>query len=100
MSTHTQELAERLKKNWSGPMTDKEVAFLEDVKGFIEFAIRNGLNFSMVMSGLLHDINEIARAGMSVENSLKAGIVPKVNGYGKLTSDAFGESPDDETVTQ
>jgi hypothetical protein len=78
MNKNTAELADRLKKNWTGPMSEKEIAFLRDLQGFIDFAVQNGLNFSMVMSGLGHDVNEIFR----------------------LTSDSFGESEEEAQATE
>jgi hypothetical protein len=97
MNKNTAELADRLKKNWTGPMSEKEVAFLRDLQGFIDFAVQNGLNFSMVMSGLGHDVNEIFRHGLSLDKALSSGFRPQVTGYRDLTSDSFGDSPEDET---
>jgi hypothetical protein len=97
MSEKAAELAERLRQRWSGPMTDKEQAFLRDVQGFIEFALRNGLNFSIAAGGLVHDLNEIARAGFDYEQTLARGFRPKVSGYSKLSSDDFGENEEPST---
>ncbi len=63
MNEKAAELAEQLQKQWSGPMNEAEVALLKDVQAFIEFALRNGLTFPMVMSTLAHDVNEVARDG-------------------------------------
>jgi len=97
MSKNTDELeqAERLRKHWSGPMTEEETAYLRDVQGFIEFAVRNGLNSPMVMMALCHDLNEIARDGADLRKALARGFVPQVDGYRKLTTEAFGDSLED-----
>ena len=86
--------AERLKKHWAGPMTEAQIAFLEDVKGFIDFAVRNGLNFPMVMSEIIHDVNEIARDGFDYEKTRSRGFRPKVSGYSKLSPEDLGEADD------
>src|SRR5215472_9400256 len=91
MSSRAAELAERLRQQWSGPMTEKEIAFLRDVQGFIEFAIRNGLSFSIGAGGLIHDLNELARDGFDYEQALKRGFRPKVSGYSKLSAEEFGQ---------
>jgi hypothetical protein len=97
MSNKAAELAARLRQQWSGPMTEKEVAFLRDVQGFVEFSVRNGLNFSIVMNGLLHDLNEIGRDGFDLESALARGFRPKVAGYSKLSTDDFGGSDDSDS---
>jgi len=96
MSNKAGEAAERLRQHWSGPMTEVEIAFLRDVQGFIEFAIRNGLNFRPVMGNLMQDLNEIAREGFELEKARSRGFQPKVTGYSKLTSDEFGENEEEE----
>jgi len=96
MDKKATEAAERLQKDWSGPMTQAEIAFLRDVQGLIEFAIRNKLSFSLVLSALAHDVNEIARAGFDYEMACSRGFHPKVSGYSTLTSDEFGENDEDE----
>ena len=89
------EVAESLKKTWNGPMTEKEVVFLQDVEGLINFSIRNGLNFSVDMSLLRGDLNEVARNGFDYERMLASGFSPRVAGYRNLTSDSFGDSPEE-----
>jgi hypothetical protein len=90
MSTKSQELADRLRKHFSGPMKAEQVDFLRDVQGFIEFAIRNGLSFPIIVSTLGHDVNEIAREGFELDK-----VKPKVAGYGKINEEDFGHA---ETV--
>ena len=94
MSKKEAEAAERLRKHWSGPMSEREIEFLRDVQGFIEFAIRNGLSFPMVVSGLMSDLNEIRFDG--VDKARSRGFLPKVTGYSKLTSEEFGEDEEQE----
>jgi hypothetical protein len=86
-----QEYAERMKKNFGGPMSENEVRFLREVEGLIEFAIVNGLSFPLVVSMIGHDLNEIARCGGSLD-SLSPGFRPKVEGFADLNQESVGEA--------
>lgn len=92
MSEKTAELAERLRKNFSGPMSAEEVDFLRDAQAAIEFAIRNGLSFAAIVGSLGHDFNEIARHAFDLKRLAAIGFLPKVTGYSKVTAEDFGES--------
>jgi hypothetical protein len=96
MNKQAAETAERLKKEWAALMTDTEISFLRDMQGFIEFALRNGLTFPMVMASLLHDVNEIARDGFDYDQTRARASRLKVTGYSQITSDDFGESEEEE----
>jgi hypothetical protein len=96
MKDKAAQVAERLRKQWSGPMTEAETAFLKDVQGFIEFAMRNGLTFPMVASALAHDINEVARDGFDYEKTRSRGFALKVSGYSDVSSEDFGMSEEEE----
>src|SRR6266478_741982 len=85
MNAKAQEWADRLRKNFSGPMSAEEIEFLRDVQGMIEFSIRNGLSFPVVASTLHHDLNEIARDLFSLKDAKARGFWPKVTGSSKLT---------------
>ena len=50
---------ESLKKIYGGPMTPTEIEVLNDIKGFIDVAIRNGLSFALVIGTLSHDVNNL-----------------------------------------
>jgi hypothetical protein len=91
MSAKAAELADRLRKNFEGPMSGEEIEFLRDAQAFIEFAIRNGLNFPVVVANLSHDFNNLSREGFDL--SAKS-FLPKVAGYSKITSEDFGDSED------
>ena len=80
-------------------MSGEETAFLRDVQGFIDFAIRNGLTFPMVMASLVQDMNQIAREGFDYDKARKQGFAPKVEGYASLTAEEFGDSEDQESST-
>jgi hypothetical protein len=99
-NSSAKEVAERLQKTWNGPMTPKEVIFLQDVEGLINFSTRNGLSFSVVVALLLGDLNEVARNGFDFEKTLASGFLPRVTGYRNLTSDSFGDSPEEEPGDQ
>jgi hypothetical protein len=86
------EHADRLRKSWAGPMSQQEIEFLRDVQGFIEFAIRNGLSFPMVVGGICHDVNAIAQHAFDLNATKATGFLPKTTGYSKLMAEDFGES--------
>ena len=100
MNVKEKELADKLKQRWAGPMTEAEIEFLRDVQGLIDFAFRNGLSFQTVMAPLIHDMNEIAKSGFDYGKARDRNFLPAVTGYSKLTSDSFGESEEEQAVTQ
>ncbi|HEV2294227.1 MAG TPA: hypothetical protein VGR35_10245 [Tepidisphaeraceae bacterium] len=77
-------------------MTQREVEFCRDVQGFLEFALRNGLSFPLVVSTLSHDINNIVRQGMTLEAPEEDAFMPKVAGYADETADSVGETAEVE----
>lgn len=90
MSEKAAEWAEHVRKRFSGPMTEEEGDFLRDVQGMIEFAIRNGLSFPMIVAAISHDLNEIARNGFDLNGAKARGFRPKVTGASKLSEEDFG----------
>ena len=92
MSEKAAELADQLRKQFVGPMSEKEIDFLRDVQAFIQFGIRNGLSFPAVVANLGHDLNELARDLFDLSAAQARGFRPKVTGYGQITSDDFGDS--------
>jgi hypothetical protein len=94
MSAKATELADRLRKNFEGPMSAEEIEFLRDAQGFIEFAIRNGLNFPVVVANLSQDLNNLSREGFDLSAAKANRFLPKVAGYSKITSEDFGDSED------
>lgn len=92
MSEKEAALADRLKSHFAGPMSAQEVDFLRDVQAFIEFAIRNGLNFPVVVANIGHDLNNLSREGFDLSEAKAKGFLPKVAGYSRITSDDFGDS--------
>jgi hypothetical protein len=90
MNDKLQERVDRLRRPFSGPMTVEEIDLLQDMHGFIEFGIRNGLSFAVVASALCHDLNEIARAGFDLPQGKAHGAAFKVAGYRTITDDDFG----------
>lgn len=85
------ERLEEIKKSFAGPMSEEEIEMLRDMQGFIDFSIRNGLAFMVVMSTLMHDIHEVATAGGRLEPALKRGFLPQVSGYSKYGEASVGE---------
>lgn len=71
-------------------MTSEELEFLQDVDGWLNFVVRNGLVFNTALEVLSHDFREIRREG-SLENALKTGFLPKATGWSKVTEDSVGQ---------
>ena len=94
MSGKAAELVERLRKPFEGPMSAEDTEFLRDVQAFIEFAIRNGLTFPVVVANLSQDLNNLSREGFDLSAAKANGFRPKVTGYSKITPDDFGDSED------
>ena len=92
MNKKTTEMAERLRNPFKGPMTPDDMEFLRDVEAMIDFAMKNGLTFPMVVSALCSDMNDLARDGFDLQKAKSRGFVPKSLGYSKLSSDDFGDS--------
>jgi hypothetical protein len=90
----TAERVESLRQRFNGPMSDDEVELLRDFQGLIDFAIRNGLSFTLVLSILSHDIQGIAQGGWSLEAAKKSAFSPKAAGWSKINADDVGE-PDE-----
>jgi hypothetical protein len=90
MSNKAEEMADRLRKHFSGRMTAEEIEFLRDIQGLIDFAIRNDLNFGVVASTIGHDLNEIARDLFDLKEAKARGFRPKVAGYAGVTEESLG----------
>jgi hypothetical protein len=73
-------------------MTEGEIAFLNDVRAFIEFAIRNGLSFHSAMAYLSHDWNEFERHGYDFDAVMKKGFLPRVTGFADAEANAVGSA--------
>jgi hypothetical protein len=72
--------------------SDAERAFLEDIDGLIDYAMRNGVSFASVFSALTHDVGEVAAYGWSLEKAKADCFTPKVTGWAKKNTAAFGEA--------
>jgi hypothetical protein len=77
-------------------MSPAEVEFCRDIQGFIEFALRNGLSLPVVLTTVGHDINNLMRYGMSLEEARADVFDPKVSGYARVGSDSVGEAEEIE----
>ncbi len=91
MNEQVEELAERLRRPFTRPMTPDDVEFLKDAQAMIEFAISNGLTFPMVVSALCSDFNELARDGFDLRRSRSRGFAPKSEGYSKLACEDLAD---------
>jgi hypothetical protein len=85
-----QELASRPQQVPGAMMSEEEIAFLRDVQGMIDFAIRNGLTFGAAFNVLLHDLIEIRQEKGDLRQAKARGFVPKVMGYASITPESFG----------
>jgi hypothetical protein len=90
MNTKAPEIMTELQKRFTGPMTESERAFLRDVQATIEFSLRNGLSFPVVVGAIHHDCAEIARDLFDLNQAKARGFRPKVEGYSQLSPDDFG----------
>lgn len=73
-------------------MSALELAFISDLDGFMDFALRNGLTFFTVLSVLLHDLTEIAANEFQLQKATAQGFRPKVDGWAKRNAEPVGES--------
>jgi hypothetical protein len=72
-------------------MSEQEVAFLDDLQGFISYAVATGMSFPMVATILSQDINELFRFGFDMDAAKAREFRPKVAGYARITPDSFGQ---------
>jgi hypothetical protein len=63
------------------PMSEREVEFLRDIQGIIDYAIRNDLGLSLVVGMLNHDLSGLEQYGFSVDNADADCFSPKVSGF-------------------
>ncbi|MCI0640986.1 MAG: hypothetical protein L0Y72_07595 [Gemmataceae bacterium] len=73
----------------SGLLSQEESEFLEDLKGFIDYGIRNGVTFLSIMGGIAHDVSELKLDLFDFKAAKKRGWRPMVSGYGKIVSESF-----------
>ena len=94
MSQTTSDSTVTIRERFTGRMSEQEVAFLDDVRGFIDYAVRNGMSFPMVAAVLSQDINELFHFGFDMEAAKARGPKLKTVGFSRITPDSFG--PGDE----
>ena len=73
MSQTTPASADLIRERFTGRMSEQEVAFLDDIRGFIDYAVRNGMSFPMVAAVLSQDINESFRFGFDMDAAKARG---------------------------
>jgi len=94
MSQTVPDAADRIRERFLGRMSEQEVAFLDDLRGFIDYAVRNGMSFPMVAAVLSQDINESFRFGFDMDAAKARGPKLRTAGFSRITPDSFG--PGDE----
>lgn len=82
------------KRLFKGPMSDEETELLEDISGFVTWAIRNGMSFPQAIATIAHDVNRISQLGFSLEATRREDFQPKVTGYSDVGEDDVGEIPE------
>jgi len=83
--------ADDLQRAYTGRMRPEEVEFLEDMKGFIDYCIANGMSFAMALLALAHDVNGVLHYGASVREALGASLKPRAAGFAGYDSECVGE---------
>lgn len=68
--------------------------FLKDLDGYLAFAIRNGLSFTFVLTGLMHDIGGLANYGWDLQRAEADVWMPKTSGWAARNATPVGESED------
>ena len=81
-------------------MSEKEVEFLRDIQGIIDYAIRNDLGFALVVSMLGHDVNGIAQYGFDLDAALTDCFLPKTSGFAGSHADSVGAPDDSDECTR
>lgn len=95
MSQTTSDSTESIRKRFTGRMSEQEVAFLDDLQGFIAYAVRNGMSFPMVAAVLSQDINELFRFGFDLDSAKAREFRPKVAGFSRITPDSCGQGEEE-----
>ncbi|MEI7684435.1 MAG: hypothetical protein WCL32_05365 [Planctomycetota bacterium] len=75
-------------------MTEGEEGFLEDLKGFIDFGVRNGIPFRHIIGGMAHDLHEFERDDFDFEKARKR-FSPRLKGYAQYSPEALVSGDED-----
>ncbi len=70
-------------------------AFLQDMDGFLDYAMRNGITFLWVLTGVMHDVSEIGHYSWSVDVAASDHFSPKVTGWAERNKAVYGDSESD-----
>ena len=95
MSQTTPASADLIRERFTGRMNEQQMAFIEDLQGFIEYAVQNGLSFPMLATIISHDVNELFRFGFDMEAAKARGSKLKTAGYSRITPDSFGQGEEE-----
>lgn len=77
-----------------GPMSEREVEFLRDIQGIIDYAIRNDLGFALVVGMLGHDLGGLVEYDFSLRAADADGFRPRVSGFAGNDANSVG-APED-----
>ena len=79
-------------QNGSSILSTAEIGLLNDAIGLIDWVVRNGVRFTMVLETLGHDIGEISHHDFSLSKTLADHVLPKVTGWAKRNIEPVGEA--------
>ena len=77
-----------------GPMSEREVEFLRDVQGIIDYMIRNDLGLTFALATVGHDVNGLTQYDFRLDAADADGFLPKVAGFAGSQADSVG-APED-----
>jgi hypothetical protein len=71
-------------KNAGELLSDEEVHFLRDLKGFVDYGLRKGVPFRAVISVIAHDVDELARDRFDFQRACKRkGFQLRTSGFAR-----------------
>ncbi|MGO9919690.1 MAG: hypothetical protein ACLQIB_33980 [Isosphaeraceae bacterium] len=77
-----------------GPMSEREVEFLRDIQGIIDYTIRNDLGLALVVGMLRHDLDGLVEYNFSLEAADADCFLPTVSGFAGNNENSVG-APED-----
>lgn len=78
------------------PLDDAERQYLEDLKGYLDYAVRNSLSFTSIVGVVSHDFFEGIDLHKGLRNAIKRGFRPGVSGWAAKNQEWAAATFDDE----
>ncbi len=79
-----------LRQTNGAPMSEREVEFLRDIQGIIDYTIRNDLGLATIVATVGHDVNGLAQYDFSLDAADADCFLPKVSGFAGSHADSVG----------